>query len=120
MILIWLQRGNEKAVTLIEKENNRSISIITLMELLQCAKNKSQHRIIRSFLKDFNFSILALTENIGHRASIYIEEYSLGDGLRVADSLIAATAVENDAKLISANIKHYTKISELDLKHFKP
>ncbi len=118
-VLIWLQRGQETAATLVENTEGRCISIITLMELLQGASNKSQHRYVKEFFEEYNFRVLPLTENIGHRASIYIEEYSLGHGLRVADALIAATAVENNQELISSNKKHYQIVSELKLIPFK-
>jgi predicted nucleic acid-binding protein len=77
-IIIWIQRGNKKAAEVVDADNDRSISILTYMELLQNAKNKQQQTIIKSYLKEMNFTILPMSENIGHRASIYIEEYSLG------------------------------------------
>ena len=77
-IFIWAQRGNEKAVRLFEKEEEKYLSIQTYMELLQCAKNKIQHKQTKDFLTSFGFIVLPLTENIGHRASIYVEEYKTG------------------------------------------
>ena len=68
----------------------------------------------------FDFYILPLTENIGHRASIYIEEYALASGIRAGDAIVAATAVENNLPLASSNAKHYRSIKELTLKIFKP
>lgn len=119
-ILIWVQRGNEKAAKLIDQDQDKYISIQTYMEVLQGAKNKEQHRIINSFIKDFNFSILPLTENIGHRALIYVEEFSLSSNMRAGDALIAATSVENNMKLVSSNVKHFKVVKELQLKVFKP
>ncbi len=75
-IFIWTQRGNEKAAKLMEEAEERYLSIQTYMELLQCAKNKNQHIKTKDFLTSFGFVVLPLTENIGHRASIYIEEYT--------------------------------------------
>ena len=118
-VLIWAQRGNIKAAKIISTEEERIISIVTYMELLQNAKNKNQHKIIKEFLKEFSYLTLPLTENIGHRAAIYIEEYGLSSGLRVGDAIIAATAVENGISLITANIKHFRIIKELDLKIFR-
>ena len=68
----------------------------------------------------FDFLVLPLTENIGYRASIYIEEYTLTSGLRSDDAIIAATAVENNLPLVSSNAKHFKRIKELQLKSFKP
>lgn len=119
-VLIWAQRGNIKAAHIISKEKERLISIVTYMELLQNARNKKQHKIIKEFLKEFNFITISLSENIGHRAAIYIEEYGISSGLRVGDAIIAATAIENNFILISANQKHFRVIKELNLRVFKP
>ena len=80
-IFIWAQRGKEKAAKMMEKSDERLLSIQTYMELLQCAKKKTQHKYVKDFLSSFGFTVLPLTENIGHRASIYIEEYTLSSGL---------------------------------------
>ena len=119
-IFIWIQRGHEGAAELVDGADGRFLSIQTYMELLQCASNKKQQKDVRGFLSDFNFTILPLTEKIGHRASIYVEEYSLGHGIRAGDALIAATATENNLTLASSNGKHFKPIQDLDLKIFKP
>ena len=119
-IFIWAQRGNEKAARLMEKSGERFLSVQTYMELLQCAKNKTQHKHVKDFLSSFGFIVLPLTENIGHRASIYVEEYTLSSRLRSGDAIIAATAVENNLILASSNLKHFRVIKELKLKSFKP
>ncbi len=119
-ILIWVQRGSEKAARLIERTESRYLSIQSYMELLQGAKNKMHHKYVKDFICDFEFSILPLTENIGHRALIYVEEYTLSSNMRAGDAIIAATAVENNMPLSSSNIKHFKAIKELELKTFKP
>jgi predicted nucleic acid-binding protein len=117
-IIIWIQRGNKKAGDLVDSDDDRSISIISYMELLQNANNKQQQIIIKNYLKEMNFTILPLSENIGHRASIYIEEYSLNYGISADDALIASTAIENNAPLVSGNSKHYKPIKELKFRRF--
>ncbi|WP_089728256.1 type II toxin-antitoxin system VapC family toxin [Candidatus Thiosymbion oneisti] len=119
-ILIWVQRGNEKAAKLIEKDEEKHLSIQSYMELLQGAKNKTHHKYIKDFVYDFEFSILPLTENVGHRALIYVEEYALSSNMRAGDAIIAATAVENNMILVSGNVKHFKVVKELQLKAFKP
>lgn len=119
-ILIWVQRGNEKAARTIEKVDDRCLSIQSYMELLQSAQNKAQHRYVKDFINDFEFTILPLTENIGHRALIYVEEFSLSSHMRAGDAIIAATAVENNMTLVSGNVKHFKVVNELQLKQFRP
>jgi len=119
-VLIWVLRGNAKAAQAVDDCDRRSLSVVTYMELLQGARNKAEVRAIKAFLADIRFTALPLTENIGHRASIYMEEYVLADSMSMADALIAATAIEAKQSLISGNAKHYKAIQELDLKRFRP
>ena len=119
-VFIWIQRGNVKAATLVENEEDRYLSIQTYMELLQGAQKKEQHEYVKSFLKDFGFRTLPFTENIGHRAAIYIEEYSLSYGIRAGDAIVAATAAENNLVLCTSNLKHFKPIKEVNLKALKP
>lgn len=119
-IFIWIQRGNEKAAKLMESATEKFLSVQTYMELLQTAKNKTQHIYIKDFLSSYGFIILPFTENIGHRASIYVEEYTLSSNLRAGDAIIAATATENNMPLFTSNAKHFKPIKDLELKIFKP
>jgi len=119
-ILIWVQRGNGKAAKLIEKDEDKHLSIQSYMELLQGAKNKTHHKYVTDFISEFEFSILPFTENIGHRALIYVEEHALSSNMRAGDAIIAATAVENNMMLVSSNVKHFKVVNKLQLKVFKP
>jgi len=119
-IFIRIQRGNQKAATLIDKETERYLSVMSYMELLQGAYNKIHHQYIKDFLSSYGFIVLPFSENIGHRAAIYIEEYGLSSGIRAGDAIIAATAIENNMPLASGNAKHFKAIKDLDLVIFKP
>lgn len=119
-VLIWAFRGNTKAAGAINSLNEPILSIVSYMELLQGARNKQEVRAIQAFLMNLGFRTLPLTENIGHRASIYMEEYTLSSGLTLADALLAATAVENREILLSGNDKHFQAIEEMRLQGFRP
>ena len=119
-IFIWVQRGNDRAARLIDNCEARYLSIQSYMELLQGAKNKAQHKSVKDFISDFGFSVLPLTENIGHRALIYVEEFALSSNMRAGDAIIAATAIENNIPMVTSNAKHFKAVKELQLKVFKP
>ncbi len=119
-ILIWYLRGNPKAAKTIQDSVDKQISTVVYMELLQGARDKREIKVIRTFLKGAGFEMLPLTENIGHRASVYMEEYCLKTGMCMADALLASTAVENQLPLITGNRKHYKAITEIELKVFHP
>jgi len=119
-ILIWIFRGNARAANLIDGQDDRRLSVISYMELIQGARDKREMKTIKGFLSDLGFQLIPLNENIGHRAAIYMEEYGLNAGMRMADALIAATAVEGGLVLCTGDRKHYKTINDLDLKYFRP
>lgn len=120
-VLIWCFRGNENAAKRIDTYTaEKLLSIVSYMELFQGARSSREKKFIHSFLSDFDFTVLPLSENIGKRASIYIEEYALKHGIQMADALIAATAIENGSELCTSNYKHFSCIEDLALKGFKP
>jgi hypothetical protein len=119
-VFIWLERGHRVAASLVDDDEERCLSILTYMELLQGARDKAQHARTLDFLLGRGFEVLSLTENIGHRAAIYVEEYSLSRGLKAGDAIVAATAVENNLCLCTSNVKHFRGISDLKLRVFRP
>jgi len=119
-VLIEVFRGNAKAAQMIYQHAHRALSVVGFMELLQGAVDKRETRLIKDFLKDCAFTVLPLSENIGHRASIYMEEFGLSSGLRVADALIAATAAENHLPLCTGDLRHFRAIRDLEISAFRP
>lgn len=119
-VLIWCFRGNERAAKVIDAEEDRRVSVVSLMELHQGTRNRSEQRAIRSFLRDMGFVTVPINENISQRACIYVEEFWLKASMQLADALITATSVEQGQVLCTANRKHYKVISELMLKVFRP
>jgi predicted nucleic acid-binding protein len=119
-VLIWCFKGNSKAAGIVENSQDKTISSVSYMELVQGARDKRELKWIKSFLSDSGIRILPLSENIGHRASIYMDEYSLSGGLTVIDSLIAATASETGAVLCTGNAKHFKIIKDLEITVFRP
>lgn len=119
-VLIWCQRGNEKAAEAINKAEERAVSAQTYMELLQCAQNKQQQSVVIDFLQAMSFIIIDVNERMSSRATVYVEEYALSHGLRAGDALIAATAIEKNLPLLSSNKKHYQFIPNLQFEWFRP
>lgn len=119
-ILIWALRGNLKADKVISSTSERFTSVVNYMEVIRGIRNKAELRSVRAFLRKTGFVVLPLSEAIGHRATFYIEEHSLSVKLSVEDALVAATAVEHQLPLCSANDKHFRQLPELELKVFRP
>ena len=119
-VIIWALRRNDKAVRKIDSTEVLQISAVTYMELLKEVRDKQELRNIKQTLQMLSIEVIPISENISHRAMIYIEEYGLSSGMDLPDALIAATAVENDFTLCTANDKHYKVISNIELDTFRP
>lgn len=118
-VLIWLLRQNANAITFVASIQQREISQATWLELLEGVLNKRELAEAKSMLAKLHIKILPLTESIGMRAGILMEEHALKDGLDSIDSLIAATALVNNLPLATANYKHYKSLG-VELKILKP
>ncbi len=119
-VLIWYLRGNQKAAEALEELEEIDISVVTYMELVQGMRSKEELRVLRSTLAEWSVGIRLIDEAISTRAMIYVEQHFHSHALRLADALIAATAVENGHTLLTANDKHYRVLPELTLELFRP
>jgi predicted nucleic acid-binding protein len=51
---------------------------------------------------------------------LYVEQYFHSHALRLADAVIAATAVDHAVPLLTADTRHYQPIPDLALERFRP
>lgn len=89
----WLLEGEELAV-----------SVVTLTELMGGMRLGEEEKTERLLAL---FSILPINEAIGRRAAIYLRQFRRSHRLELGDGLIAATAAEYSAVVITRNVKHY-------------
>lgn len=64
--------------------------------------------------------VLQITPAISQRAADMIDTLALSHGMRLADALIGATAIEHGLTLLSANAKHFGAVKGLKLDTFLP
>lgn len=119
-VLIFNQRGNEAAAGWLDRQTRFTLSAVTWMELVQGVRNRDELRALRRALRYWNADIQPINEEITSRAVFWLEMFSLGHGLRMADALIAATAWYLGCPLATANDRHYRFIDELELIVFRP
>lgn len=119
-VLIWNLRGNERAADRLDAARAFYLSAVSYMELVQGVRDKSELRVLRQALHYWSASILHINDGISSRASFLMEEHSLGDGMQLADALIAATALEYGLELLTANDKHYGPVEGLEVSVFRP
>ncbi|MCK4841322.1 MAG: type II toxin-antitoxin system VapC family toxin [Methylococcales bacterium] len=119
-VLIWYLRGNDKALKLIENQDNFSISVVTYMELVQGMRNKKELNHLRQALHAWNTKVLYISEEISAKAMFAVEQHFLNHSMQLADALIGATAISFGLPLLTGNDKHYKIMKEIQLKKFRP
>lgn len=115
-ILIDFGRDRIEAVNtiaILEADYQLSTSVITAMELYSGCRSKSDLKRVDELISDI--PILFVTKSISEKAFELMKIYRSSHGVEINDMLIASTAIELDAKLISKNQKHYQFITALDL-----
>ncbi len=115
-ILINVGRGDTEAINCLQsyaQTSTLAISIITQMELIVGCRDKKELQSLTKFFKQFQ--TLPITEQISEKSVKLLERYRLSHGLLIPDSLIAATAIENNEDFITKNQKDFRFISGLGL-----
>jgi predicted nucleic acid-binding protein len=109
-----------KAKKAVESSIPFAISAVTYMELIQGMKNKEEFRMFQKQIQKWNTDVIQIDKEISSRAVFYIQEYSLSHSMMLADALIAATVVQTNEVLLTANDKHYKYIPNIECKRFEP
>lgn len=117
-ILIWYLRGRQSARQILADCAPIQVSSISYMELVQGVRNRDELNDLRKTFRARKWIIRPVCESISSRAIGIIERYSLSQGIRLADALIAATCIELGEALIAANVRHYSFLSELSVRPY--
>lgn len=115
-ILIDVSRGISQAIEKLEdleQANELSVSVITQLELMVGCENKEEFKELNTFLE--RFTIFHVSEIISSKAVDLFEQYRLSHGVKIADMLIASTALVYDVELFSKNQKDFKFIDDLKL-----
>ena len=113
-ILIEILKGNEKTINKVKSfTDTLCISSISVMELYYGALNKVELNKLEKFVS--LFYIVHLSENISKTSTKLIKQYAKSHSLDIPDSLIASTSLENDAGLLTYNLKDFKYIDGINL-----
>ena len=111
-VLIDFLRGNEHAVAFVRKHADWiMLSPIVVAELFAGARNDAE----RATLDDFVtlFPVAPMTVQVAKVAGSLRREFGKSHGVGLADAIVAATALAEDAELKTINIKHYPMLKGL-------
>lgn len=112
--MIDLSRENAEAADHLDSLSDPAISIVTAQELIVGARDKRDLFAIDSLASAYR--VIHIDAAIGKLAYELLKRYAKSDGLRTFDSLIAATAIEQNCTLVSRNRKHFARSKACGLK----
>ena len=119
-VLVWLTRGHVLAGQRLEAISRWRISAVTYIELAQGCRDKAELARLKKGLAAHQTQIIQLTPAISKLAAVLIDTLALSHGLRLADALIGATAIDQRATLLTANVKHFSVVQGLTIEAFVP
>jgi predicted nucleic acid-binding protein len=112
IIIYYLSKKKKEAREILE--GKIAISVITRMELLSGMKN-TEKKWLEGFL--LQTPSIQVTNEIADIAAELLRKHSKLKR-RQADALIAATAIYQQAPLVTANVKDFKNIPELTIEAF--
>ena len=113
-VLIEILKGNPQTLETVESlDGPLAISSISAMELFYGARDKAESRKLERFVTLFR--LLHIDESISAKAMALIRAYAKSHSLDIPDSLIAATALSRNCRLMTCNIKDFRYIDGLEL-----
>ncbi|GAB5525208.1 MAG: type II toxin-antitoxin system VapC family toxin [Roseivirga sp.] len=108
-IIIYVLHGNRELASLIHSKY-AYLSVISELELLSFPKiDKKEEFVIQSFIQEMN--LIELNEGIKRETIRLRRAY----GLKLPDSIVAATALYLNCPLITAD-SDFSRVADLDLR----
>jgi predicted nucleic acid-binding protein len=111
-VLVEYLRGRPEAIEYLEGlESDLFVSVVSVAELFSGVKGDEEERSLGQFL--LAFTALPVTEGVARLGGLYRWDFRPSHGTGLADALIAATAEDNDANLVTFNRRHFPMVSKV-------
>ena len=113
-VLIEYLRGSDQAADFLEQlQGELLISAITVAELFSGARGSDELNALDQFV--LAFEVVPVDERLARSGGQLRRKYHASDGVGLADALIAASASEREAVLVTFNRRHYPMVDDLTI-----
>lgn len=113
-ILIEYLRNRPQAIDYIETlEGDLLISVITVAELIAGARNQAERQSLELFLSALE--VIPIDYTIARQGGLFRQQYKQSHGTGLDDALIAATAIQSNAQLVTFNRRHFPMIANFQV-----
>ena len=119
-VLVWYLKKRPEAAAFIQAlpPGERRVSIVSVLELLQGCRNRTELRDAEEFIEGALAEVLPVTAAISAAARRIMQQFALSKRPGALDTLIAATALEEREVLATGNLKHFKFVPGLIIKPF--
>ncbi len=108
-VLIEYLRGRDRAVEYLEGLHaDLYVSVVSIAELFAGVRGEEEEASLKQFL--LTFTVLPVTQKVAQLGGLYRREYRASHSTGIADALIAATAEDSGAGLVSFNRRHFPMV----------
>jgi predicted nucleic acid-binding protein len=118
-VLIDYLRARPQAITYIESLTAPLLlSTITVAELYAGVREGQERTVLDRFVQAF--TVVPIDSAIAVQGGLYRRDYGKSHGVGLADALIAATAEQRTATLVTLNGKHFPMLTTILVPYQKP
>lgn len=100
-VLMWYSRGHKHAIEFIHSLDKFNISVVAYIEIVQGVRNKKELNSFKIALGILKAQVIQIDELISTKAMFFVDQYSLGHSVELADALIGATAINKQLPLVT-------------------
>lgn len=113
-VLIEYLRGSDQAAEFLEQlEGELLISALTVAELFSGARGSDELDALDQFMRAFE--VVPVDEPLARGWGQLRQEYHASHGVGLSDALIAASAGDREAELVTFNRRHYPMVEDLSV-----
>ena len=111
-VMVDFLRGHPKAVALLKRHSSRVImSSIVAAELYAGVRGDEELKTLEDLLSLFR--LVPVSPALARSGGLLKRDYGKTHGIGLADAIVAATAITENADLKTLNIKHYPMLKGL-------
>ncbi len=117
-VLIDYFRGLPQAISFIKNNYERIVlSTITVAELYAGVREGEERKNLDEFIQ--LFESLPVDLDISQKGGLLKRDYRASHNVGLSDAMIAATAIKNELKLYTLNIKHFPMLKDVEAPYQK-
>ena len=117
-VLIEYLRGSDRAAKFLEAlEGELILSAISVAELFSGVRGSEEMEALDQFM--LAFQVVPIDDRLARKGGLIRQAYHPSHGIGLADGLIAATALEQGAELVTFNRRHYPMVEEVSQPYAK-